>query len=83
MVYLSRMDLLEQDNTSGASQVEFRRLTTLRSTVPVLLEELLLPMWETTTSVRVGTPDHHSPVYCMQVTHSGMARGVDLLPAVS
>ena len=36
----------------------------------------------TTTSVRVGVL-HHFLKLSMQVTHSGMARGVDPLPVVS
>ena len=40
-------------------------------------------MWEITISVIVGTLEHHHPVHCIQVTHSGMVRAVDPLPAVS
>jgi len=84
MVYLSHTDYLEQGNTSGASQLELLRRVTLNHTpVPVLVEDLLPPMWVMITSVRVGILGQHQPMYCMQVTHSGMVRGVDPLPAVN
>ena len=84
MAYLSHMDYLEQGNTSGHSLLELLRWVTLHHTpVPVLVEDLLPFMWETITSVRVGILGQHRPMYCMQVTHSGMVRGVDPLPAVN
>ena len=59
-------------------------LTVLSVHVPTEQAELEFPpSWEVTTFVRVGTLGEHGNLYCMRVTHSGMVRAVDPLPAVS
>ena len=79
----SHMDLLEQGNTSGPLQLEFLRLPITFLPVPVWVEELPHPMWEMTTSVKVGIMAQHGLIYCMLVIHSGMVRAVDRLPVAN
>ena len=82
MVYLSHTDYLEQGNTSGPLLLDLLRGVHC-PLVPVLVDALLPPMWETTTSVRVGLLGQVRQMDSMRVTHSGMVRVVDPLPAVS
>ena len=84
----SHMDLLDQGNTFGPLLLEFRslaKLLILTLNVHVLIveaEHISHPLWEMTSSVRVGTPGS-GLMYYTRVTHCGMVRAVDPLPAVS
>ena len=79
------MDHQEQGNTSGALQPDYLRQFEISSPVPVMVEELLLPtQWKMTTSVRVGKIiEKWNNGHSMRVTHSGMVKAVDPLPAAS
>ena len=79
------MDHLEQGSTSGPSQLDILRHANFSFCVLVWVELLLPPTLEMTTSVIVGILSQESLImlHCMQMTHSGMVRAVDPLPAVS
>jgi len=55
----------------AAGVVEMGHLTSY--SFPLVVEDLLPPMWETTTFVRVGILGQYRPMYCMQVTHSAVS----------
>ena len=86
MGYQSHMDLPEQDNISGHSLRDLQRFVipaTQTIPAPALVEELLPPMWEMTISAKVGILGQEHQLKSIQVTHSGMVRTVQALPAVS
>ena len=83
----SHIDLPELGNTSGPLLLDIQSQQVSTMSVRVLIDEarhISQPLWEMTSSVRVGTPWSGSGlVHYTQVTHCGIVRAVDPLPAVS
>jgi len=80
------MDLLDQGNTFGPLLLDLqRKVLFLTLNVHVLIaeaEHISHPLWEMTSSVRVGKLGGGAR-HCITMTHCGMVRAVHTLPAVS
>ena len=84
----SHMDLPDQGNTFGPLLLDFQslaKLLILTLNVHVLIVEakhISRPSWEMISSVRVGKLGGGQR-HCITMTHCGMVRAVNTLPAVS